>query len=144
MLTHSNARTIAESLWGKGGTFSEKTNRKGAFYFHCAGHGGFVISWDALTPEEQEAVRPYVTVEYAYRYHGCTGKQRTRFLHPYRVKGARFRYRGSREAVPFIVLEEDCDWSIAMVLTGINWLNNPAGIEYAESVFNRWIKQRAA
>lgn len=141
MLNHSQARSIAECLWGRGGTHSEPINRPGAFYFSCSGHGGFVIDTACLTDEELEAIKPYVSIEQATEY---TWGNRSVFMHPYRRRSSKVSVMAIQKTVLFFVLEEDCDWCLAYLFTGIRHKNKPAKGEDAQRTFNQWIKPRVA
>jgi len=59
-----NARRIAEAMWGTGGTNATKTNRRGAYYYSCSAHGGYVVSGDCLTEEEKAKLHEYITPEH--------------------------------------------------------------------------------
>jgi len=139
-LTHAEARTIAEALWGRGGTQSEATNRAGAFYFHCSGHGGFVISWDAFTPEEQAAIKPHAEPEIATRARGPG--RRNVLMHPYMVRSKRY-IGGTEEPIRFACFEEDCAWCIPILFTGINLKERPRTKDDAQSTFDLYYANRA-
>jgi len=118
---HSQARGIAEALWGKGGTNSERCNRPGAFYFSCSGHGGYVVDASILTEQERakiEEVRSPEPVKILVQGNRVIGVS-----NPF--TGSRsFRYNsafGTPEwrAHPVFLFEEDCDWSILEHLTDI-------------------------
>ena len=59
MITHSQARSMAEANWGRGGTKSRRTNRTGAFYFSCSSHGGYIIDGRAMSEEARKAISAY-------------------------------------------------------------------------------------
>ncbi|KQS84296.1 hypothetical protein [Rhizobium sp. Leaf383] len=139
MLTHNQARVIAEAVWGRGGTHSEPVNRPGAFYFSCSGHGGFVIDQRALKDEELLAISPHVNFEDARIY--SWGKRKT-LMHPYRTTGARVSAMAREEDFKFFLLEEDCDWCLAYIFTGIRHRYKPAKEEAAQQTFDQWIKPR--
>lgn len=146
MLTHTEARNIAESLWGTGGTHSYKCNRRGAFYFSCAGHGGYIVDAAALSDSERAQVTRYVCTEKYDRY--SWGK-RSRFMHPYRRRGARVPFDCARVTGAFLIFEEDCDWSVLERFTDIR----AAGMALSDAeraaailaTFDRWhgAKERA-
>ncbi|RWI47559.1 MAG: hypothetical protein EOR34_10440 [Mesorhizobium sp.] len=133
MLTHSQARSIAEAVWGAGGTHSERTNRKGAFYFSCSGHGGFVIDARCLTKEEYERLIPHVKPEPAQDY----GKA---INHAYRQRGFKVTHYqvAMKEDFEFFLLEEDCDWCLAPLMAGITL--GPNMTNDAQRTFDRWFK----
>lgn len=121
----SRARNLAESLWGRGGTSALRTNRKGAYFFRCSAHGGYVVDHRALTREERLSIDRHVapknvsllvqtrndgeyvlavdnphTTRVRYRYDPSLGPVR---WHPY----------------PVYAFEEDCAWVILERLTDI-------------------------
>lgn len=122
-LTSSLARQTAEASWGRGGTTAYKTNRKGAYYFSCAGHGGFVISAKALTSAEYEAISKYVTPEVLTAYVANEDNTVLLAFHPFRLKSGKLPYAGPMghrvEKEEIFMLEEDCAWSLAVILAGI-------------------------
>jgi hypothetical protein len=151
-LTSSLARQTAEATWGRGGTTAYKTNRKGAYYFSCAGHGGFVISAKALSLTEYEAISKYVTPEVMTVYVANEDDSVLLAFHPFRLKSGKLPYAGPMghrvEKEEIFMLEEDCAWSLAVILAGItttdmtkeaafetfyNWYdeNNPAVVARA-------------
>lgn len=124
-----NYRNLAEALWGRGGTKAHKTNRKGAYYYSCSGHGGYLVNAQALTPSEIESLNKFIKpielpvlvgpdsliygVDYASQSKYGTGKRR--FLCP----------QGSKwESVQVYVFEEDCDWAVLETLTDIRIVRN--------------------
>jgi hypothetical protein len=146
MLTQSQARAIAESLWGRGGTHVEKTNRAGAHYFGCSGHGGFVIDADAFTQAERDALQANGFMPEAYKaWHWRRGgRTHYRLMWPERRRGGTVA-AGAHESVgSYYVFEEDCDWSAVYVLTGVRHLHREASAEAARGCFDRWIAPRLA
>jgi hypothetical protein len=139
MLTHSQARSIAEAVWGRGETHSYRTTRPGAFYFSCSGHGGFVIDVACLTDEELVAISPYVNLEEAELF---KWGRKSLFSHPYRRRGGRYSIAATRHVIKFILLEEDCDWCLAYLFTGIRHRDKPAKGEDAQRTFDQWITPR--
>lgn len=135
MLNHSQARIIAEAMWGRGGTSSEPTNRTGAFYFSCSGHGGFVIDTRALTDEELVAISEHVDPEEASIY---SWRRRQILIHPYRTRSVIVPLIAEREDFKFILLEEDCAWGLAYICTGIRHRNKPAAAEHVQATFERY------
>ncbi len=144
-LKHSEARNIAESLWGSGGTTSYATNRNGAFYFSCSGHGGFVISANALTATERKAIDQYCQAERGIRYIARNGK--STLMHAFRKRGTRIAYAYTVQC-DFYIFEEDCDWSIVITQTGIRLRGRDSAtdpmIKSAAETFKRWIAPRAS
>jgi len=125
-LGYSTARSIAEALWGRGGTSSEKCNRKGAFYFLCSGHGGYVIDSNALTQQERKQVNDLLADEYVYLFvqdrEGVPTVIGVR--HPYSTRpvGVRYPVRWGEPRIvehPIVIAEEDCDWAVVELFTGV-------------------------
>ena len=139
-LTASLARQTAEATWGRGGTTAYKTNRKGAYYFSCAGHGGFVISAKALSPAEYKALAKYVTPEVMTVYVANEDDTVLLAFHPFRSKSGKLPYAGPMghrvEKEEVFLLEEDCAWSLAVVLAGIKTPDMTE--EAAEKTFYNW------
>lgn len=139
-LTSSLARATAEARWGRGGTTAYKTNRKGAYYFSCSGHGGFVISAKALTAAEYEAVSKYVTPEVMTVYLDNETDTVLLAYHPFRQNAGKLRGVGSKgyraEKEELFLLEEDCAWSLAVILAGI--MTSDMTKEAAEKTFYNW------
>jgi hypothetical protein len=148
-----DARHIAEMEWGTGGTNAMRTNRKGAYYYSCSGHGGYVVDGRCLTEAEKAAIAPYaspnhlnVLVAHApsgdivygvdYQNFTCYSKRRT-FYVPLSLP---------REWVKMDVytFEEDCAWSILEKFTDIatTYALEKVGAakvkEIAEDTFQRW------
>lgn len=136
MLSDAEARTIAESNWGTGGTHAYKTNRRGAFYFACSGHGGFVIDCAALSDVEAAQLSAFVTFDSYTRY---TSGANTRVMFQGRTRGFKMPYDCTQEEGQYVLLEEDCAWALAYVMTGIRRKDD--GVEAdlaAKSTFDRW------
>jgi hypothetical protein len=111
-LTSSQARSIAESHWGYGGTSSERTNTNGAFYFSCSAHGGFVIDGRVLTEAEREALKPHVTPDELniWVYNGKV----VGMLHwNSRRRKIRVPFGSEKISIPIYILEEDSAWALA-------------------------------
>lgn len=139
-LTASLARQTAEARWGRGGTTAYKTNRKGAYYFSCAGHGGFVLSAKALSPAEYEAIAKYVTPEVMTVYVANEDNSVLLAFHPFRLKSGKLPYAGPMghrvEKEEVFLLEEDCAWSLAVMLAGI--MTTDMTKEAAAKTFYNW------
>jgi hypothetical protein len=139
-LTSSLARQTAEARWGRGGTCSRKTNRKGAYYFSCSGHGGFVISAKALSPSEYDSIRKYVEPETLTVYVDNFDDRVLLAFHPFRRNAGKMSlytrggYRIEKEEI--FLLEEDSDWSLAVKFAGIK--TEGMTEEAAEKVFYNW------
>jgi hypothetical protein len=125
--TKINWRNVAENFWGRGGTTSYKTNRKGAYYYSCSGHGGYLVQESALTPQELESLAqsglvkrdkiPVIMgpdglcygVDYTYNARYWSGRKRRFFVPP-----------GSTWVdVFFYAFEEDCEWAVLETCTSI-------------------------
>jgi hypothetical protein len=140
MLNHTQARSIAEARWGRGGTHSYGVNRPGAFYFSCSGHGGFVIDARSLTDEELIAISPYIELEDATLYKW--GRER-KLMHPYRTHSFKVSACAELEHFKFFLLEEDYDWCLAYLFTGIRHKEKPSTTEAAaQRTFDQWIAPR--
>lgn len=121
MITASQARSMAETRWGSGGTHGYRTNRRGAFYYSCSSHGGFVIDSRCLTPQEiadfnKNRLQPLDALEIV---ESKTDKV-VKFRGPevYRTVSYRSYSQRSRN-VPIFFAEEDCDWCIPVLFAGI-------------------------
>jgi hypothetical protein len=142
-LTSSLARQTAESQWGRGGTTAYKTNRKGAYYFSCSSHGGFVISADALSKDEYAAISEFVTPEIMTVYVSNDTNKVMLAFHPFRRNSGKLRgygpngYRIVKEEV--FLLEEDCNWALAVKFAGIKVKDMKE--EAAEKTFFDWFDQ---
>lgn len=123
-----NPRTVAENAWGRGGTKAYKTNRKNAYYYACSGHGGYVVFPEALSEEENEAVRKYkrhvehvnaLVDQESGEVYGIDYTPVQKIL----GRNRRFRFPAGRsvewEAKPVYLFEEDCEWAILEHLTGV-------------------------
>ena len=125
------ARPIAELMWGRGGTHTYKTNRRGAYYFSCSGHGGYIVCANDLTDAEKVKLEKYVkpvsiniiiqTQKDGKEY--VVGVDNT----PLSRSGTAERtYRYNRLLGParwgtfeLYLFEEDCDWTILEKFTDI-------------------------
>ncbi|RUU78233.1 hypothetical protein [Mesorhizobium sp. M7A.F.Ca.MR.362.00.0.0] len=139
MLIHSQARSIAEALWGTGGTHSARTNRAGAFYFSCSGHGGFVIDARCLAHDEYARLCKHAEPEQAQDY----GKA---IMHSYRKRSFKVTptQLANMQDFEFFLLEEDCAWCLAPLMAGIHTLDGYTTCEVAQKTFDQWIKKEAA
>ena len=145
-----NARNIAESCWGRGGTNQVKTNQKGAFYFSCSGHGGYVVKVDALTETERNEIEKYAETSYVNfltnmdngevygvdygpiaRY--CTKRS---YRHP---MGARVEWR----RYEFYMFEEDCEWVVLEKNTTIRCMDRTESREeFIEKYWLRYLEMK--
>jgi hypothetical protein len=127
-INSSIARSIAEGLWGRGGTNSAKTTKQGFYYYSCSGHGGYVVDKNMLSKEQQELVNTHhetTTMDIAVGYSSELdtdvvfdwinpyGRNRTSANIPYGIGNAEWRKH------EFYMFEEDCDWAIVEAITGV-------------------------
>ena len=117
-------------LWGRGGTQSIRTNRSGAYYFTCSGHGGYIVDSRALTDDEKNLLHDHIdptkaTLFVQHRQDGDYVIQ-----HDFQRFGGRqmtCRYNPREGRVdnvdfPVYVFEEDSDWRILEECTNIRLL----------------------
>lgn len=129
-----NARHIAELMWGTGGTSATRTNRKGAYYYSCSGHGGYVVDCRALTIEEKEAIWPYcgsLVGPHNLHTYLANASDGTCYVTAVQYMDFSCDARVVRSSVPrgmqpvgwakhqVYLFEEDCDWSILETFTDI-------------------------
>lgn len=158
------ARHIAELAWGRGGTTGYLTTRRGAYYYSCSGHGGYVVDSRCLTKQERRKLNRYtrpwpLRVLVQHRNGGgdaVIGVDCREFI----SCGTRtsFRNRTYRYCptlgpvewldMPVYLFEEDCDWAILEKLTNIccaNDLKMPEGKrrQRANATFRHWIRPRS-
>lgn len=138
MLTHGNAKAIAEDWWGKGGTHSYKVPRKGIFYFTTSRHGGFVADKAAFTPSEWELISPFVKTEKLTQF--IDGGRVRAFWWPYKSRSTRYSPSWKQVDSEYFLLEEDVDWSILVYLLGIKAGNMDSLL--AKQTFEYWIVGR--
>lgn len=143
MLTSGNARNFANALWGTV-NHTRKTNRKGAFYFDCAGHGGFVIDDATLQPEERAQFKRYLSSWQCTQYIDTAGKVRA-FVHSEGSRRTRV-VTGyvTRRCFDVWVAEEDCDWAAVILFSSIRLKNDPHSLAEARRTFDHWLRERAA
>lgn len=135
-LTASVARSIAQSMWGHGGTHAYKTNRKGVYYFSCAGHGGYVLPASVLTKEEYAAVSRYVEPKTATVYVDARGK--VLYMHPYRTRTTKLMPPWTTIEEEFFTFEEDCEWAVLEKFTTIRVEMGSGTVRDYEGTFWRW------
>lgn len=121
-ITSAIARSFAEQAWGCGGTAAYKTSRKGAYYFSCSGHGGYIVDSQALTAEERERIEKYIKPQQCEVWYqngfvlGYRGPDNFKTKKLVRVRdGAILEHK----LYPFYVFEEDCAWSILEKFTDV-------------------------
>lgn len=130
MITHSQARNLAESRWGRGGTSSETTGHPGIFYFSCSSHGGFIIDGKAY---HLQGLQPQTVTAIV----GKTGKvlkvrapESRRTLGYYPSLG-----QTCIDGYPVYYAEEDCDWCHPVLEIPTLW---PHQKENARQTFWNW------
>jgi len=145
----SLAKTLAEQAWGRGGTHSYKTNRKGVYYFSCSGHGGYIVDLKRLTASEIEAIKAYINPsvlrmviqdtiegEIILSIRGEDSQIRS----PVKYNPA--KGKAGWQEYNYFVFEEDCAWSILEKFTDIRSEGFSLSKEEREQVindtFNRW------
>jgi hypothetical protein len=123
LLTSAEARQMAESMWGRGGTTAQRTNTRGAFYFSCSGHGGFVIDTRALNAAELADVKEFALPVKVTRFYTASGKT-IGMMTPYRQKSIRLPFDYRAEIFDVLVLEEDCEWALAYRFTTVRFTDD--------------------
>jgi len=154
-----NPRAVAEAMWGTGGTNAVRTNRKGAYYYSCSAHGGYVVSPNALTEEEKALLNEYtkplkIQALVQHRTDGdyVIGVSLTA-IQRYVGRNRNFRYSPYKglvewQDIEFYAFEEDCDWAILEKLTDIKTLDKHSTCtpekrkEIVDSTFEKWAKPR--
>lgn len=153
-INSSIARGLAEGSWGRGGTSAYKTNRKGAYYYSCSGHGGYIVDSAALSDEECAAIDKYNdnfgrAHEIDILVHDWNGVEMViGWSNPYSYKSRRYRYDRSYGTTPewrkyeYYEFEEDCAWAMLEHLTdiraeGSGW-NEVERKAAAEKTFNHY------
>jgi hypothetical protein len=133
-LSNPHARGIAEAMWGRGGTSSVRTNRRGAYYFSCSAHGGFVIDANAFTESERAAIDQYAKPEPAtvYLFRGAVET----YMHPYRQRGNQVSSAATKIQTHFYLFEEDCAWCLPVKFAGITTTQHTTA--QAEISFWHW------
>jgi hypothetical protein len=122
------AREIAESMWGTGGTLAYHTNRKGAYYFSCSGHGGYVVKGASLTDSERKDIDRYILprmLQLAVQRTPDGDMVRGYSLGDFRGQPRSVKYNPrdgpiSWVDMPVYLFEEDCAWVILEKFTGIH------------------------
>lgn len=127
-LTGAIARRIAEVMWGTGGTSAYKVPVKGAYYYACSGHGGFVAETKLFTEEQ---LKHLPTEELNILVQNQNGTDVVIAVSTYGI-GYSWRQRYpkyyTKYSVPrwkkykVVVLEEDCNWALFAHFLGIESL----------------------
>jgi len=138
MITHAQARSMAEAAWGTGGTTSRRTNRRGAFYFSCSGHGGFIVDASCLSDQEKSALEEYEAQQFTTGYFDPETQKLRRLVNPFRAARRSFTISRSweRKNIGIFAFEEDCAWCLPVIFAGIR----TAGMtdEDALTSFSQW------
>lgn len=120
-LTSSQARNLAAKLWGDVNS-SYRVNRKGVYYFSCAGHGGYVVDPRALSPKEFEALKEVAFPGSANCWiwtwtEEWSGKTKSRMRDdipsPFgrRPSSVRVGSNAIKDEINVLFFEEDCAWA---------------------------------
>lgn len=155
------ARNMAELMWGRGGTHSYRTNRHGAYYYSCSGHGGYVIDSRYLTKRERTKIDRYIKplplrilVQQRNGTKMVIGTDCTHFQStgPYRQKSYQYIPRLGEidwQDLPIYLFEEDCDWAVLEKLTDIRadlkWtvpMPEKRRQRFINQTFNRWHRNK--
>jgi hypothetical protein len=156
------ARHIAKLSWGEVNE-SYRTNRRGAYYYSCSGHGGYVVDSRCLTPKERAKIdkytQPYplrILVQHRDGSGGdvVIGVDCREFIScgtKASFRGKAYRYYPSLGAIewqelPVYIFEEDCDWAVLEKFTDIRsegWGKDEVERRKAiNRTFKNWIKER--
>ncbi len=157
------ARHIAKLSWGDVNA-GYRTNRRGAYYYSCSGHGGYVVDSRCLSKHERASIDKYTT-PYPLRVlvqhrNGKGGdviiatdcREFIRCGNKASFRGKSHRYSPSLgpidwQEIPVYCFEEDCDWAILEKFTDIRseYLRGKDEVEYKKAInktFNAWCKRR--
>jgi hypothetical protein len=145
-LNASQARSLAEMYWGKHGTHAYRTNRKGAYYYSCSGHGGYIVNQNALTKEEIERLTDFGhkpeqvdvyeqdgTVIFVNLSKFSQSNRTRRNINYDRSKGW-----PNKEYHSFYFFEEDCAWAVLEFLTDVKLKDANRTKEDAEKTLKQW------
>lgn len=140
MINHSQARSMAEANWGRGGTSSSKTNTKGAFYFSCAGHGGYIIDGRAMSDEARKAISAYREPTMTSEVYEPESDATCAVFNPFTFRSRSIRAMPSwkQRQIEIWAFEEDCDWCLPVIFAGIT--TGGAELEHALRTFKNWMK----
>lgn len=124
--------TIARGIARQRGEVQQsyKTNRKGAYYFSCSGHGGFIIDSQALSKEENERAKEIWINAFELRivvgksvvdwqdyvlYISYRDSTKKKLFFSGEYVDLRF------ESYPYYEWEEDCAWALYNFVFGISY-----------------------
>lgn len=117
MLKKKAARKLAEQEWGELGTSYRRTNRKGAFYFHCSRHGGYVVDSRCLSDEENHKISALISSDKVTLWL-IEGKE-VGVKGPNTIKPFKVPVIAEREEIFVYFLEEDLAYEILEENTNI-------------------------
>jgi hypothetical protein len=147
-LSSAKARSFAECNWGYGGTNQVKTTRRGAYYFSCSGHGGYVVDANALSVQEYENIVKYAKPEKCFVT--LVDGEVKFFQNPITTRRQRYKLYQNMEqkTVEVFFFEEDCDWAILEKFTDIRLVGGYEDLakheEAINGTFTRWHEPKAA
>jgi hypothetical protein len=147
-----NARSIAESMWGKGGTTAYKTNRQGAFYYSCSGHGGYIIPALTLTEAERAEINKFHKPDYinviiqtingVKCIVGADNSPMAKYATNKRTYTINQNFGPAHwEKLEVYAFEEDCAWSVIEKFTDIRIIDKKMPTDNStliESTFNQY------
>lgn len=144
VLTGVTARNWAGSVgngWGEvNGSY--RTNRTGAFYYHCSGHGGYIIDAACLSVDEYNALKQYIKPDVTYLTREIESGKVMGIMNPWALRSKRFKIRTNKPyehiSREIFVGEEDVGWAYVEAFTGIRHKESPPKSE-AIAVAERWI-----
>lgn len=154
-LSAARARAIAEGRWGTGGTQAQRTNTRGAYYYACSGHGGYVVDGAVLTAEQRAQIDRLISPERVIAVVRDTpaGERVDVLTNPFSRRGHRYQVRPGQVRVehPIYLFEEDDDFYVLEHYTPIRRLwtaeveGYEAGVErYFENRFGERVRQLEA
>jgi len=149
---------LAGMLWGEVNA-TYRCNRRGASYYSCSGHGGYVVDSRALTARERRKIDKYklplpLNLLVQHRNGGgdvVVGVDAAMFANRYRPRRM-FHYSPGLgpvewQELPVYVFEEDCDWAILEHLTEVHDNDRRGRIisehrrkSVARDTFRRWAR----
>lgn len=122
MITASQARSMAETRWGRGGTHGYRTNTRGTFYYGCSSHGGYVIDGRCLTDAARISICQHLQMPQASATEilNIASQKVTQFRGPENYRTLRYNaLTETHREVPIFFAEEDCDWAVIEFFTDI-------------------------
>lgn len=120
MITHSQAKSMARSLWGSQDIpKSVKMNRKGVFNFPNGHFGGMIIDAETLSFDEEQAFRHYRKPDFATRYIDPFKDTEKAFRSPYAQRINKNYPAACRSHQVPIYAFGGHEWSIPAIFAGI-------------------------